>query len=466
MGIPTGKIIKYFNLLLFLALLTIPVFVCGQKSILQCPVTLSITNEPIDKVLDKLAESCGVRFIYNPGDIAARRRITIKAKNQPLVEVLSKILHDPAIALKAVGEQVIIFRSNAKLPVNIANVDAKQKAKIGALASTEPNITRAKEKKGILQGNTAEAFAEKNTLPAADTLYIMRRDTIIRIDTLVKTDTLIVRDTIFVEKTKARHLRKMKQDVFTESLLQNKLGRKDHGFVANISGSYLLSEMLLSGSSLKYEGIMPILKASGTKNMPGYSFGADAGYRFKNWCVRSGVYYTRYLQQFNYNYKHQTGGFFKTDTVETYYTLSGIDTSWFYVTDSAYVDKQILLSNYREQNRFSYLEIPLSVSYTFYHHNFELYVSGGVIMGILPKAIGRFVDPKADYPAISLADIALNPFVLSFTGGTGVRFALNNQAGLFSEVAYRQQLNSIFRNYPVSARFGSLMLRFGFSYNF
>lgn len=466
MGILNGKIIKYSSLLLFQVLLAIPVFVCGQESILKCPVSLSITNEPIDMVLDKLSKSCGVRFTYNPDDIAAQRRVTLNVKSQPLGEVLSKIFIDPSLALKVVGEQVIIYRSNAILPANNANGDKKQKARTAALNSTEPDINRPREKKVILQETALEAIVQNSPSHAPDTLYITRRDTIVRIDTLVKTDTLVMRDTVFVEKAKARHLRKMKQDVFSESLLQNQFGRKDHGFVADISGSYLLSEMLLSGSSLNYENIMPKLRTSGTKNLPGYSFGAGAGYRYKGWSVRSGVYYTRFLQRFNYNYQHETGGLFKTDTVETYYTLSGPDTSWFYITDSSWIDKQILQNNYREQNRFSYLEIPLSFSYTFYNNNFELYVSGGVIAGILPKAIGSFIDPEADYPALSLADISLNPFVLSVTGGAGVRFALNQQVDVFSEVAYRQQLSSLFKDYPVSAKFASFFLRCGLTYNF
>jgi hypothetical protein len=446
----TGRVNQLSNVLLFHFFLLLPIIVLGQKSLLQQPVTLSVSDKSIAYVLDKLSDNSGVRFTYNPDDISADRRISLQVKNRPLAEVLTEVFGDNSLAFSEKGEQVIIYRDRSVKKAITTNLPDQQTKKAEVSGLPVRNESPEKKKLALISPKKVVADAAGNFNP--DTLYITRPDTILVRDTLIRVDTIILRDTVFFK---------------SESMLPKDMpAKKNHSFFADLSGSYLLSEMILSAPLPENDILATKLRSAGSHNLPGYSAGAGFGYQLSRWAVRSGIYYTRFHQTFNYSYEHQTGGYFETDTIERYYTLSGPDTSWFYVTDSTWLEKQVRKNNYRDQNQFSYIEFPLSVSYSIYRRNFEIYLSGGVIAGILPSAIGNFIDPHSDYPVTSLKDFSLNTFILSVTGGAGARFSLNSRTGLFVEIAYRKQLSSVFRDYPVTVKFGSKSFRLGLSYNF
>ncbi|MEI6750365.1 MAG: hypothetical protein WCM93_14505, partial [Bacteroidota bacterium] len=98
--------------------------------------------------------------------------------------------------------------------------------------------------------------------------------------------------------------------------------------------------------------------------------------------------------------------------------------------------------------------------------NFDFYLSGGVIAGILPSAIGSFLNPLSDSLVSPLMDRSLNTFILSVTGGAGAKYSLNRHTGLFTEVAYRQHISSVFKDYPISVKFCSVSFRVGLFCNF
>lgn len=449
MGTSPGRVSQALGIILLNLLLFAPILLVGQKSALQQTVTISVSDISIADVLDKLGDKCSVRFTYDPDDISAYRLVSLQVKNMPLSEVLTKVFEDNSINFRERGGQVIIFRDRSIIEP-ISDVQIKQSN------VTETPGTPVKNKIPDKDNNQVKPPSKEkpagNRISRPDTIFITRHDTILRFDTILRIDTLMKHDTVFIKTS----------DVFP----QNPSGKKDKGFFADLSGAYLLSEMILSASGVENENLAEKLKSTGTKNLPGYSAGVGFGYRSNRWTFHSGAYYTRFHQSFNYTYEHQTGGYFETDTIERYYTLSGPDTSWFYITDSTWLEKQVSQYNYKGQNQFSYIEFPFSISFSVYHRNFDIYLSGGAIAGVLPSSVGSFIDPEPDYPASSLKEISLNTFILSVTGGAGARFSLNKHAGLFTEVAYRQQLSSVFKDYPVSAKFGSVSFRFGLSYLF
>jgi len=458
MGTSSGRLLIVFSIILLQLFLATPINLLGQKTYLQQKVSISVSNKPIADVLDKLSDNYGVRFTYDPDNISAEKLISLKVNNMPLSDVLSKIFGDNTIVFRENGSQVIIFRDRSVKDVEPSNsLVPKEKAAIAPISYVQIAVPD-QEKPAAKSLNNIPVNKTITTVP--DTLYIIHRDTVLKLDTvfkvdtlfLIKMDTLIQRDTVFYE---VKNLQMKEPDSI-----------KDRGFFADFSGSYLLSNMILSASESGREVLLAKLKTTGNQNLPGYCAGAGLGYHLKRWTLRSGVYYTRFLQNFKYAYEHQTGGYFETDTIEKYYTLTGLDTSWFYITDSSWLEKQVKQYNYKIQNRFSYIEIPLSLSYSIYHRKFDLYLTGGLIAGIMPSAIGSIIDPVHENEVTSLDKIQLNTFILSVTGGSGVRFAFNKHSGIFSEVTYRQQLSSLYKDYPVSAKFGTVSFRLGITCNF
>jgi len=436
-------------LLLHFSLL-FPLITLGQKPLLQQPVSILVSDKPISDVLDKLSNICGVRFTYDPDDISAGKRISIEVKNMPLSDVLTKVFVGNSLAFREKGGQVIIFRDRSVKEPQPQLLPVQQSKSDGESVLVQNKDVTDKEKQTSPREAKVPPDAFKKKPP--DTVYIVRHDTILKFKTLFRTDTITKRDTVFLKKE--------------EPFPDVSHGERNRGFFADLSGSYLLSRMILSSSGTENEILTEKLETAGIQNLPGYSAGVGIGYRSRGWAVRSGLYYTRFFQSFSYTYEHKTGGYFETDTIEKYYTLSGPDTSWIYVTDSSWLERRVQQYNYKQLNQFRYIEFPISISYTVYHRNFDIYLSGGVIAGILPSSVGNFINPKPDFPVSPLRETSLNTFILSVTGGAGARFSLNDHAGLFTEVAYRQQLSSIYKDYPVTVKFGSISFRLGLTYNF
>jgi hypothetical protein len=451
MGTSQGRVRQVFHFFFCINLFLLsPIILLGQKSLLKLPVSISVSEKPVADVLDKLSNICGVRFTYDPDDISAGRRISFDVKNMPLAGVLSKTFGDNSIKFREKGAQIIIFRDRSEKETPLAGSLVQKPEITREQSPVKPGEIKDKEKKTSPNALNMSPGESKTNRP--DTLYIIRRDTILKFDTLLRVDTLVLHDTVFLNR------KEIVMDVNT--------GKKDRGFFADVSGCYILSKMILTSSRAQDEILASKLGTTGIKNLPGYSTGLGLGYYIKGWSLHSGLYYTRYFQTFTYTYGHQTGGYFETDTIEKYYTLTGPDTSWFFITDSTWLEKQIHQYNYKQQNQFRYIEIPLSVSYAVYHRNFDIYLSGGVIAGILPYSSGSFINPAPDFPISPLKEISLNTFILSVTGGAGARFSLNDHTGLLTEVSYRQQLRSIYKDYPVSVKFGSVSFRLGLTYNF
>jgi hypothetical protein len=109
------------------------------------------------------------------------------------------------------------------------------------------------------------------------------------------------------------------------------------------------------------------------------------------------------------------GGFYKTDTVESYYTVSGIDTSWYYVTDSSWVNIDYKNFTYKNPNSYRYLELPLLVKFRIIQgKGIDFYALGGIVAGI---AIGRnalLISPEESKAVEWVSSDGISPLILSW----------------------------------------------------
>lgn len=83
--------------------------VSGQK-VLEQKVTLQLSNADVEKVLDKIETVTNVKFLYNPQIFGNDTKATYKFRNEPLSDVLNKILNRYQVTYEVLQDRIILKR--------------------------------------------------------------------------------------------------------------------------------------------------------------------------------------------------------------------------------------------------------------------------------------------------------------------------------------------------------------------
>jgi len=424
----------------------------AQPSLLNKRITVSCSEMPVSSILQQLGKESGIRFSYDPVVVSAARRTTLRAVNQPLGDVLKALFNDSGILYHEIGNQLVIYRNTREETV----------------PSAEPARAVLAEKNAI---NTAQFTAKVLPFPEHDTVFFTRRDTLIvsRTDTLIKKDTLILhdtiihRDTVFVEKTnKAQKTFRNTDPRFDRNSMKNQKFKRNNGFYGGISYEQFLGTAGYKASSAQSGSLSDLMKGSVSATAMNYSVGLSAGYDYLRLGIRSGLSYTRLGEAFQYSFIQQEGGFYKKDTVEKYYTLSGSDTSWYFVTDSSWVNSNSKKYTYKNPNSYRYVEIPFMLKFrVFQGDNAEIYGIGGIIAGMYFGGKALIILEDADHTVTWTSSLQMNPVVISWQAGAGTAINFSNRLGVFAELLYRKQLSNQYRNYAVQKKFELLNIKTG-----
>lgn len=432
---------------LFIFVLLLPFFlleaqeVFAQKTLLAKKITFSVSNMPVVNVLNKIAVNTGVKFSYNPELIPSARRITKRFINQPLNEIIKEILDDPSISVREIGNQIVLFRGNAPpLPA-----DLSQNLIIGKTVVLPPG-----------KKNPDTLFAIRT-----DTLIINKTDTIFRSVSIMHFDTLRTMDTVYIEngKTKLNWV-PSPLDEKADSLKRNSVFGSSHLY-SGLYFEFLPGSIKYSNSNglAAYEALMDRANSPGTFN---FSTGIMAGYEFRKIGIRSGIGYMQLGENFAYSFANETGGFYKTDTVEKYYTLTGIDTNWFYVTDSAWIPKEVKHFEYKNQNRYRYFEVPFSVKLILWQNKTaQIYALGGINAGFLIGVSALNIENNDEFTTVNTSKRYLSRTLFSYHAGIGTTLKLSSRSGLLAEATYRKQLNDQYKDFPVEKKYGLWGFKFG-----
>ncbi len=261
-----------------------------------------------------------------------------------------------------------------------------------------------------------------------------------------------------------------------------------------------------------------------------YSFGLSANYDINNWRISSGLDYTIIQEEFNYEtqktetnpvkkYTLNESGFysdiyknitytyeyregFTYDTVYTDYTVikyeynnySVLDTVWRYKIDSVFeqgtdtimhvrydtvrvatydtsyynsIDTTIYTTYYQNINKYTYIEIPLSIGYAFNIKRFSIRPTVGALFGIMLNAKGKGISMTNKNEVYNLSDMDL-PFMnvqISMFVGIGLEYKIQDNLALSFQPFYRRNLNSIYSEESVlDKRFSGLGATFGLSF--
>ncbi len=427
-----------FVFVISFCLLQQPASAQSQQPFLDKKVSFTFSNMSMATVLQSLGNKTGVRFSYNPDLIQPGRNVNMRFNNLPLHEVLTQLFADPTIAFREIGNQVVIYRGDPE----VITLAPNQK-----LIPGKPQLV-------IPQGKKPDTVYSYRI----DTLIINRTDTIFRSVSITHFDTIRITDTVFVEKNMQSPKPNItKVDDADEKAVKHLKYLEYNGFYTGLYFEMLPGSATVTSTQSSAGEYADLMKQSKTGELNKFSAGIIAGYDYHKFGVRSGFGFMSLGEKFEYAYTIASGGFFRTDTVETYYTLNGVDTAWFYVTDSSWIEKDAKNYSYRNDNLYRYIDVPLSLKFRVWQNSkAEIYAMGGVNAAFLVSVDAIHIDPADKNNVILTSQNDLNPVLFSWHAGMGTAIKFSGRSGVIAEATYRKQTNSLYSDLPIEKRYGLL----------
>jgi hypothetical protein len=428
------------------ALLILFLFKAGptgaQPLLLNRNVSVFVSDMPLNAVLQKLSRETGIRFSYDPDLILPKRQITLSVTNKPLGDVLNMLLGNTGFAYHEIGNQLVIYRQNKET-----------EAKKPELKQTDQvKVPPATGKKGQLPDTII--------ITRTDTIHQFRTDTVVRTETVILHDTVRHTDTIYMYRTQKSGRNNLPD--FSRNSVRNQKFREHNGFYTGITYQQMIGKASFDPTSGVYNDLKEAMIGASPNSAMNFSLGAVAGYDYRRFGIQSGLGFTRVGEPFEYSYTKQIGGYYRTDTLDSYYTLSGIDTSWYYVTDSSWVNIDYKKFIYKNQNSYRYIEIPVLVKFRLLQGDrLDIYVSGGLLANILLGSHALYIKPDDEKSVDWILASELKPVLFSWQAGIGVAYTIADGMGVLLEVSYRNQFTSQYKDYPLTKKFELVNIKTG-----
>jgi len=404
----------------------------AQTTKLTDKISFSANNITVAEALESLSRITGTNFSYNPDQIPSSKIIKVDINNRALSEVIGAILNSADFGYRQMGNQIIIYKNKS-----VNEEDSK------AIVSEEnpPDSESLKEQ-------------NKGIQLVKDTIYLTKNihDTLVVNDTIIKIDTIIEKIETPVSST----------DIFHVNLGQEL--SPELKFDAGILFTYYFPHSNFNASG-EFSNKINQYNNSYTNNSFAGSAGIEVKANYSNWSFGSGVFLTLLSQKLDYLYLDQKGGFFRKDTLDPYFTILDGDTTWYYIVDSTYIPIDNKLYNYKINNHFNYLEIPLFIQYNIPYSNLLFYGRVGVIPGIITSYYGKQILPDKE-GIIDMKDIKTKPVVLSYLITAGAAIPINYKFVFNTSVQYRNHFGSIYKDFPIKTKFSAIGISVGITYKF
>lgn len=198
------------------------------------------------------------------------------------------------------------------------------------------------------------------------------------------------------------------------------------------------------------------------------SAGLDVILNIKNWYIQTGLVYSEFKQNRNYNHSFKA-----LDSLNSYLE---VDTVFGWVFDPPNLGESIILGFdttffpvYDETNegynKWTYLEMPLIAGYKFHSGRFSFDIGTGFSCGFLLNVEGNIPHLTEKNRFTELTDIKpeMNKYLFNYILQAGVSYHLTPNWSIRLSPFYKQNLNSVFdSNYPVDQKFRSIGINFGF----
>lgn len=385
----------------------------AQGQLSNKSMNFSAHNEKLSNVLYRLAIASEINLSYNSSDEFFNKKVSCTFVDKPPLIIIDELLHETKYLYKKVGSQVVIYK----------DVNSNKKVKPVPLAKVDNKIS-----------------------VITDTVIVIKSDTIIVMDTVVVTDT------VFIEKinkaTAAIHQNEIPTELF------NPLSARQNGW----SGSFFVAPIISNFS---------MVTPSNSLSFRNFAFGVEANKDVNNWSFSAGAKLTLFSKKVLQSYTINNGGYFVTDTVDSYYTVIEHDTAWYYVTDSLWKPVDDQKYSYDINNRIGYVDVFATLSYHYYNSsNYRLYIKGGLQSGFLIYKSGISVSDNNQEEDINFDDLKFKTPSFSFILATGVKYKISNAFDFNPEVYYFQNFNDAIIDYPQSDKIIGLGFKFGLIYYF
>jgi hypothetical protein len=428
-----SRIILLFSVILFLSLGYFNSF--AQTIMLGSKISFSANNITVSDALESLTRQTGIAFSYNPDQLPANRIVRVDVRNKPLLEVLNAILGSSSFGFRQMGNQIIIYKNRVE-------------------DVTEP--VSENQPASQTQVNNQLQQISRTDLPVNE----IKPDTVIKHihDTVKITEYIIRTDTIY----KKMETPVSRKEIFNSTSDLSKeltpLWKYDIGVIA---GFFLPNARYTANPSYS-EKLEQYKDAYSNNVFSGYA-GVDINASYNQFTFGTGITATLFGQSLDYTFLKETGGFYRSDTLDAYYTLSATDTSWYYILDSTYIPKDNELFNYKLNNHVRYLEIPLTVRYNKAFGGMLVFGQAGIITGIFTGSTGQQIKAAED-GMFPLRDLKARRVIMSWTIAAGVALPVGSKFIFRSSLSLRSHLNSVYKEFPIETKYLALGLNAGLSY--
>ncbi len=371
--------------------------------------TFSVKNEKISDAIIKLSNQSNLNFSYDASDETLNKKITYTATGKTVTAILDEILKETGNTFKRIGNQIVIYKST------------KNENAVGNKISKPAKKTVDSRKTENKQPPLVKTVLKTDTLLVIDTVIL--RDTVLRIDTVRVVDTVIIKK----EKPKPRKPKSFPVDYF------NMQESREKGWAATVYYAPLLTRFTFTQEEkpLSFRSFM---------------LGANAVYLKSNWDITFGINLSHFANRFAFSHTVTQGGFYLADTIDAYYTVTGTDTSWYYVTDSVWQPLETYREGYDKTNRVGYLELGLSAAYKFYKtKNKILYLRMGVHSGFPVYKHGTAIvnSEPVDFDGLTFGSPIFSAFA-----GAGIKYKLNSSVDATGEAFYTKYFQSMTDGLP------------------
>lgn len=418
-GAESFELSQIHYLFILLALFLIPPLY-SQSEVLES-TTYSFQDEKLSDVLVELSEKANLNFSYNANDPVYDTRINFSTAETDIQKVIDELLQSTGLTHKYIGNQVVLYHTDDE---TTTTEEAEPEIEpIVVVAATETTVT--------------------------DVIY--RIDTIFMMDTIYRIDTVRVTDTVFVEKEKPKKPAKIKDipvDFFQPGMV------REQGWALGVYAAPVLSDFSM-------------VKDQKSFSLRSFALGVDAMKLIKRWNISFGLRLTQFNQRFTRQYSESEGGFFETDTLDTYYTVTETDTSWFYVTDSSWIPLETRDFFQEGTNTLGYLEFNLAASFDiFQNKKSHVYIkAGGFVSFLIYKNGIAILDDDHSNPT-DFDEVEFNNINYGATAGLGFEYRIGDKADFFSELYYSRYFNSLAPELSFDTQINAVGLKLGFVFYF
>jgi len=442
------------RIVLVVFILIAPLF-CVSQSLKDMRISLFIQDQTLEQALIDIGKAAEVNFSYDSKLIQFDKKITYMAENESVEEILDAIINDPTIDYLYIHPQVILKKASPQQQeIRIREKvikDKKQRNK--KIKADKIRAAKLKAKQELIDKKAAEVA---DSLAASS---LAQSDTI---EQIVTVDSSLINDSL--------QIKKWSFDLAYAPVFFN--------------DSYTSNDGLERTIGLIDQSEKPLLS---------HSISARIGYSFNKCKVETGISYTVYHKQANYNLT-----VFTTDTTESfdirdigqysdpfvknsgYYILALNDTTWFTNYDSTWIakpDTTVVVDyqttdtviNNNDKIRVDYITIPLLISYRFGKigkNKWAVAPKLGVIAALTISTSGRTLNKQGN-AFVQTNEIPFTKVQLIGYSGLNISYGLSDNIAIFGEGYYAQSLNSVYKsNYGLSRSVSSFGLSTGMRYNF